>query len=110
MILSREKGLQLIHDSPEEMLTMCFYGDQLRLQQVLSDFLLNALRFTPPSEGWVGIKVVSTKKHLGSGVHIVHLEFRYVVYRTFDGEDGNISIPSLNYNSLFIMFCMSVIW
>lgn len=75
MILSREKGLQLIRDSPEEIRTMCLYGDQLRLQQILSDFLINALRFTP-SEGWVGIKVVPTKRHLGSGVNVMHIEFR----------------------------------
>nr|AHZ63971.1 phytochrome [Encephalartos barteri] len=76
MIRSREKGLQLIHDLPEEIITMPLYGDQLRLQQILSDFLLNALWFTPSSAGMVRIKVVSTKKHLGSGMHVTHLEFR----------------------------------
>lgn len=75
MILSREKGLQLIRDSPDEITTMCLYGDQLRLQQILSEFLINALRFTP-SEGWVGIKVVPTKRNLGSGVNVMHMEFR----------------------------------
>lgn len=75
MILCREKGLQLIRDSPEAITTMCLYGDQLRLQQILSNFLINALRFTA-SEGWVGIKVVPTKRHLGSGVNVMHIEFR----------------------------------
>nr|AHZ63968.1 phytochrome [Podocarpus rubens] len=75
MILSREKGLQLIHDSPEAIKTMRLYGDQLRLQQVLSVFLLNVLRFTPP-EGWVRINVVPIKKHLGSGVHVMLLKLR----------------------------------
>lgn len=75
MILCREKSLQLIRDSPEAITTMCLYGDQLRLQQILSDFLINALRFTP-SEGWVGIKVVPTKRHLGSGVNVMRMEFR----------------------------------
>ncbi|KAG0619763.1 hypothetical protein M758_4G163100 [Ceratodon purpureus] len=76
MVTSREKGLQLIRETPREIKNMCLFGDQVRLQQVLADFLLNAVRFTPSSEGWVGIKVVPTKKRLGGGFHVVHLEFR----------------------------------
>lgn len=77
MITSREKGLQLIRETPREIKTMCLCGDQVRLQQVLADFLLNEVRFTPSSEGWVGIKVVPTRKRLGGGVYIMHLEFRF---------------------------------
>nr|AHX73747.1 phytochrome [Nothoceros aenigmaticus] len=76
MITSREKGLQLIRETPREIKTMCLFGDQVRLQQVLADFLLNAVRFTPSSEGWVGFKVVPSRKRLGGGVHVMHLEFR----------------------------------
>uniref|UniRef100_A0A7I4DDS2 Phytochrome n=1 Tax=Physcomitrium patens TaxID=3218 RepID=A0A7I4DDS2_PHYPA len=76
MVTSREKGLQLIRETPREIKDMCLFGDQVRLQQVLADFLLNAVRFTPSSEGWVGIKVVATKRRLGGGFHVVHLEFR----------------------------------
>nr|AHZ63988.1 phytochrome [Bryum argenteum] len=76
MITSREKGLQLIRETPREIKGMCLFGDQVRLQQVLADFLLNAVRFTPSSEGWVGIKVVLQKKRLGGGFHVVHLEIR----------------------------------
>nr|AHZ63839.1 phytochrome [Anthoceros punctatus] len=76
MITSREKGLQLIRETPREIKNMCLFGDQVRLQQVLADFLLNAVRFTPSSEGWVGIKVVPSRKRLGGGVHVMHLEFR----------------------------------
>ena len=79
MITSREKGLQLIRETPWEIKDMCLFGDQVRLQQVLADFLLNAVRFTPSSEGWVGIKVVPMKKRLGGGFHVVHLEFRFVL-------------------------------
>uniref|UniRef100_A0A0D6QZ02 Phytochrome n=18 Tax=Araucaria TaxID=25666 RepID=A0A0D6QZ02_ARACU len=76
MIMLREKGLQLISEIPSEVKTMCFYGDQVRLQQILADFLLNAVRYTPSPEGWVAIKVLPTRKQLGSSIHIVHLEFR----------------------------------
>ncbi|GLJ40514.1 hypothetical protein SUGI_0835630 [Cryptomeria japonica] len=75
MIILREKGLQLIREIPSEVKTMCLYGDQVRLQQILADFLLNAVRYTPSPEGWVTIKVLPTLKQLGNGIH-VHLEFR----------------------------------
>lgn len=76
MIVLREQGLQLIREIPGEVKTMRLYGDQVRLQQILADFLLNALRFTPSPEGWVAIKVLPTLKQLGGGLHVVHLEFR----------------------------------
>nr|BAP76064.1 putative PHYN2 [Cryptomeria japonica] len=75
MIQCEEKGLEMIHDSPKEMITTCLFGDQLRLQQILANFLGIVMRFTP-LKGWVGIKVCSTKKHLGGGIHVMHLEFR----------------------------------
>ncbi|BBN02533.1 hypothetical protein Mp_2g16090 [Marchantia polymorpha subsp. ruderalis] len=78
MITSREKGLQLIWDTPRDYKNLCLFGDQVRLQQVLADFLLNAIRFTPSSEGWVGIKGVSSRHRQGGGVHVVHFEFRFV--------------------------------
>ncbi|EFJ07212.1 hypothetical protein SELMODRAFT_161807 [Selaginella moellendorffii] len=76
MITSKEKNLQLIRETPKEIKAMFLYGDQVRLQQVLADFLLNAIRFTPSSENWVGIKVATSRKRLGGGVHVMHLEFR----------------------------------
>ncbi|NP_001413491.1 phytochrome 1 [Physcomitrium patens] len=76
MTTSREKGLQIFRETPREINTMRLLGDQIRLQQVLSDFLLNTVRFTPSPEGWVKIKVVPTRKRLGGSVHVVHLEFR----------------------------------
>lgn len=76
MTTSREKGLQIIRETPREISSMRLFGDQIRLQQVLADFLLNAVRFTPSSEGWVKIKVVPARKRLGGNVHVMHLEFR----------------------------------
>nr|Q01549.1 RecName: Full=Phytochrome 1 [Selaginella martensii]CAA43698.1 phytochrome [Selaginella martensii] len=76
MITSKEKNLQLIRETPKEIKAMFLYGDQVRLQQVLADFLLNAIRFTPSSENWVGIKVATSRKRLGGVVHVMHLEFR----------------------------------
>ncbi|KAJ7526284.1 hypothetical protein O6H91_16G000600 [Diphasiastrum complanatum] len=76
MITSREKGLKLVCQTPKDLMSMHLFGDQVRLQQILADFLLNTVRFTPPSEGWVAIKVIPCRRRLGTGVHIMHLEIR----------------------------------
>ncbi|CAI5962717.1 unnamed protein product [Closterium sp. NIES-65] len=75
MISSSRKGLQLFCDTPPEFKTMNVFGDQVRLQQVLADFLLNAVQFTPAS-GWVEVKVVPTPTKLPGGVTVVKLEFK----------------------------------
>ncbi|KAF3443251.1 hypothetical protein FNV43_RR12933 [Rhamnella rubrinervis] len=77
MILSRERQVQVIHDSPAEVSSLHLYGDSFRLQQVLSDFLSNALHFTPTFEGSsIALRVTPRKERIGTKIHIVHLEFR----------------------------------
>ncbi|RWR94318.1 phytochrome B [Cinnamomum micranthum f. kanehirae] len=78
MILLRERGLQLIRDIPEEIKTMAVYGDQVRIQQILADFLLNMVRYAPSPDGWVEIQVRPSLKQISDGVELVHLEFRMV--------------------------------
>ncbi|KAJ4722007.1 Phytochrome [Melia azedarach] len=78
MMLLRERNLQLIRDIPEEIKTLAVYGDQARIQQVLADFLLNMVRYAPPTEGWVEIHVRPTLKQISDGLTIVHNEFRMV--------------------------------
>ncbi|XVE78312.1 hypothetical protein DITRI_Ditri13aG0134500 [Diplodiscus trichospermus] len=77
MIVSQERQVQVIQDLPAEVSSMYLYGDYLRLQQVLSDFLTNALLFTPASEeSSVAFRVIPRKEHIGTKIHIVYLEFR----------------------------------
>lgn len=77
MIPSKEHQVQLIRDLPNEVSSLNLYGDKLRLQQVLSDFLTNALIFTPAYEGSsITFKVIPRKERIGKNIHIVHLEFR----------------------------------
>ncbi|KAK6930285.1 PAS fold-2 [Dillenia turbinata] len=86
MILLRERGLQLIRDIPEEIKSLAVYGDQLRIQQVLADFLLNMVRCAPSPEGWVEIHVRPRLKQNSEGQSIGHFEFRlgcYVLYLGF---------------------------
>lgn len=76
MDLSRERQVSLVHDSPAEISSMFLYGDNLRLQQVLSDFLINALQFSPWAEGSVVLRAIPRKQNIGTGVQIVHLDVR----------------------------------
>lgn len=78
-ILSNERDVQITYDAPAGVASMYLYGDNIRLQQVLSDFLANVILFTPAFEGSaVLLRLNSRKKRIGSRVQIVHLEFRYV--------------------------------
>lgn len=78
MMLLRERGLQLIRDIPEEIKTLAVYGDQVRVQQVLADFLLNMVRYTPSPDGWVEIQVQPRLKQISGETTMVHIEFRIV--------------------------------
>ncbi|XP_041006035.1 phytochrome C isoform X2 [Juglans microcarpa x Juglans regia] len=77
MILCRERRVQVIHDLPAEVSSMHLYGDNLRLQQVLSQFMTTALLFTPAFEGsLIAFRVNPKKERIGMKIRIVRLEFR----------------------------------
>nr|ACC60966.1 phytochrome B [Vitis vinifera] len=78
MILLRERDLQLIRDIPEEVKTLAVYGDQVRIQQVLADFLLNMVRYAPSPDGWIEIQVCPRLKQISEEVKLMHIEFRMV--------------------------------
>ncbi|KAL8152108.1 hypothetical protein V2J09_021916 [Rumex salicifolius] len=75
MLKSTEKGIRIVHNSAELELSETFYGDCLRLQQVLADFLLVSVNFTQPG-GHVRIEVRSAKDRLSDMVYLARLEFR----------------------------------
>nr|ALB26782.1 phytochrome A [Akebia trifoliata] len=74
-IRSDGKGIQIINDLSEEIMMERLYGDSLRLQQILADFLLVSVNFTP-NGGQLGIVANLTKDKLGDRVHLAHLELR----------------------------------
>ncbi|KAJ6810242.1 putative phytochrome B isoform X1 [Iris pallida] len=78
MILLRERSLQLIRDIPEEVKVIYVYGDQVRIQQVLADFLLNMVRCAPSPDGWVEIQVKPTLKQNSGGTEMILLQFSIV--------------------------------
>ncbi|KAJ8549386.1 hypothetical protein K7X08_033093 [Anisodus acutangulus] len=76
MILLKEKNLQLLHDIPDQIKTLPLYGDQIKLQLVLSDFLLSVVHHTPSPDGWVEIKVLPGLKLIQDGNELIYLQFR----------------------------------
>lgn len=79
MILIRGKNLQLFHEIPDEIKTLALYGDQIKLQIVLSDFLLNVVSHSPSPNGWVEIKISPGLKIIQDGNEFIHLQFRYTI-------------------------------
>ena len=77
MILLRERNLQLFHEIPEEIKTLSLYADQIRLQLVLSDFLLNVMHHAPSPDGWVEIRISPGLKLIQDGNEFIRLQFRY---------------------------------
>ncbi|KAL0414832.1 UNVERIFIED_CONTAM: Phytochrome B [Sesamum radiatum] len=75
MLLLRERGLQLVRDIPEEVKTLVVYGDQVRIQQILADFLRNMVHHAP-SPGWVEMQLKPSLKQISDGVTVAHNEFR----------------------------------
>lgn len=76
MSVLKEKNLQLVHEIPDKIKTLSLYGDQIKLQLVLSDFLLNIVRHAPSPDGWVEINVSPGLKLIQDGNEFVHLQFR----------------------------------
>lgn len=84
MLLLKEKNLQLNCKISEETKTMSLYGDQIRLQQVLAEFLLNIVRHAPSPDGWVEIEVAPSLRLIEDGIELVHLQFRYDILIKFN--------------------------
>ncbi|CAH9060605.1 unnamed protein product [Cuscuta europaea] len=76
MIPSREWQVEVMCDFPIEASSLFLFGDNLRIQQVLSDFLMATLLFTPHFEdSSVLFRIIPTREPLGTTMHLVHLEF-----------------------------------
>lgn len=79
LMRSNGKAIQVVDNFSEVMMSEILYGDSLRLQQVLADFMSVCVNLTPVG-GHLGISVTLTKDDLGQSVQLVHLEFRYKQY------------------------------
>lgn len=75
MTKGNAKGVRVVNDVEEQIATETLYGDGLRLQQVLADFLLVSINFTPTG-GQVVVAASLTNQQLGKLVHLANLELR----------------------------------
>ncbi|KAJ4840452.1 hypothetical protein Tsubulata_023022 [Turnera subulata] len=89
---SSGKGIRIINDAAEEIMTETLYGDSIRLQQVLADFLSMSVNFAPTG-GQVIVTAKLTKDQLGQSVHLVHLELRIT--------HGGVGVPEAILNQMF---------
>lgn len=77
MMLSEDRQVPVIYNSPADIATMHLFGDNLKLQIIFPDFFTNALYFTPVFEGSsIILSVTSMRELIGRKMHIVHLGFR----------------------------------
>ncbi|KAF6141459.1 hypothetical protein GIB67_021275 [Kingdonia uniflora] len=77
MSLSTKRKVQIVCDLPDEISSMDLYEDNLRLQQVLSNFLRNAILFSPVMEdSSVAPSVIPRNEKIRNGVDVVHLKFK----------------------------------
>lgn len=75
MIASTAKGIRILYDFSDGFMTEAVYGDSLRLQQILADFLVISVKFSPGG-GQVEIFAGLIKDQLGENLHLIHLELR----------------------------------
>jgi len=75
MTKGNAKGIRLVSDVEELITRETLYGDGLRLQQVLADFLLISINFTP-NGGQIVVAASLSKQQLGKLVHLANLELR----------------------------------
>lgn len=75
MIASKTKGVEIAYDLTGESLSEILYGDRLRLQQIVADFLLVSVKFSR-SGGRLEVAASLTKDRLGKSLHAVRMELR----------------------------------
>ncbi|XP_057720227.1 phytochrome A-2-like [Arachis stenosperma] len=92
MTKSKAMGIHIINEVTEQIMTETLYGDSRRLQQVLADFLLICINFTP-TRGQVVVAASLTKDQLGKSVHLAYLEISI----THDG----VGVPETLLNQMF---------
>lgn len=94
MIASRNKGVRIMHDLSQELMDEGFYGDRLRLQQIVSDFLLVSVN-SSPSDGQIEIVARVVKDKLGKALHVANLDLRYTTWILFFWDINNIIKPEM---------------
>ncbi|KAK1298070.1 Phytochrome B [Acorus calamus] len=74
MLSLNEKNLQLILKIPDIIKTVSVFGDEVRLQQVLAEFLMNIVHHLSSRDSWVEIAVIPSLSVTDDGIEILHLQ------------------------------------
>ena len=80
MTKSNIMGIQIVNNVAEDMMLEKLYGDSVRLQQVLADFLSLSVSCTPAG-GVLAIAANLRKDLIAKSVQLVNLELRFVLSR-----------------------------
>nr|AEA40430.1 phytochrome A type 1 [Triticum aestivum] len=75
LIACQGKGIRVSCNLPERFMKQLVYGDGVRLQQILSDFLSISVKFSPVGSS-VEISAKATKNSIGENLHLIDLELR----------------------------------
>lgn len=75
MMKSNTKGIRIVNETAEQIMSETLYGDSIRLQQVLADFLSISINFMP-NGGQLMVASSLNKDQLGRTVHLAYLELR----------------------------------
>ena len=74
----QRKGIIVSCNLAEKFLKQRLFGDCIRLQKILSDFLLASVKFCPVG-GSVAISSNQTKNSIGGNINLIDLELRYCI-------------------------------
>lgn len=75
IIPSEAKCIHVIQDYTQGTGKEHLYGDNLRLQQILADFLYVVVKYTPAG-GQIHISIGLVRDNLGQTVQLAHMELR----------------------------------
>lgn len=74
-LLLKGRDVQLIHNIPEEIRRLIVYGDEARVQQVLTTFLSSMVNHV--QEGWVDFQLQPIMQQISGDTTNLPFEFRY---------------------------------
>ena len=74
----QRKGIIVSCNLAEKFLKQRLFGDRIRLQKILSDFLFASVKFCPVG-GSVAISSNETENSIGGNINLIDLELRYCI-------------------------------
>jgi phytochrome A len=96
LIGCQDKGIRVSCNLPERFMKQKVYGDGIRIQQILSDFLFVSVKFSPVG-GSVDISSKLTKNSIGESLHLIDLELSYSCVYEYSGSSTREQVFQQKY-------------